>query len=511
DPVRDKFEYGTFPADFEWGSATSAYQIEGAWDVDGKGLGLWDYLTHSHQFSHLFKNQTGDVACDSYHKYKEDVQLLRNLGVKAYRFSISWPRILPKGTKEIINTKGIEYYNNLINELLHYNIQPVATIYHWDLPVPFRMAGSWTNSSIIEHFNDYAEICFKNFGDRVKKWITINEPAIELLFMKTHWAPPASSREQYLAGHNLLLAHAKVYHTYNNTYKATQKGKISISLNGQGAEPLTDSQADKEAADRYMQFYVGHFAVPIYVSGDYPEIMKTLIANKSTAVGIPSRLPEFTEEQKKMIKGTADYFATNHYSSDLVQHHDFYNGAKTPQEMWTDGNYVLKGDPNWNRTAFNWAVVPWGLRKFLKYFKDNYGDPEVIITENGCSAPGEYLKTVPERLEDDFRVDFFNRYINEVYKAYKLDGVKVKGYYAWSLMDNFEWFQGYNMPFGIHFVNFTDPNRPRLPKKSAIFYKKIVAQNGFPGPSAAHSLATSRAKLEAGLVIISLILCVFLR
>ena len=235
DPNRDEFYYGKFPEGFAFGAATAAYQIEGAWNVSGKGPSIWDILTHNNP--KMYHNQTGDVACDSYHKYKEDVKSLKEMGATHYRFSLSWPRILPDGTKDNINNDGINYYKSLLKELKENDITPVVTLYHWDLPWAFYGMKGWTNESLVEYFVEYARICFREFGDDVKLWVTINEPQVIMardpFFMYGYYLvgqPPAVlSRFQYQTVRNLLLGHAKVYHLYKNEFKATQKGKGNVT------------------------------------------------------------------------------------------------------------------------------------------------------------------------------------------------------------------------------------------------------------------------------------------
>jgi lactase-phlorizin hydrolase len=270
---RDEFLYGKFPEGFMFGASTSAFQIEGGWNADGKGQSIYDLMTHSRPS--MFKNQNADVADNSYHKYKEDVKILKAYGAKAYRFSIAWSRVLPNGTADVINQPGIDYYNNLLKELEENSIEPIVTLYHWDLPLPFYSIGGWLNESMVGYFNDYAKVCFEKFGPKVKKWITLNEPLVIMerhpFFMK---GPITNQTElsilQYRTMHNLILGHATAYRTYENTFKASQKGEVSIALSSGWGEPKTKSQQDVAAADRYMDFNLGIFAHPIFVDGDYP-------------------------------------------------------------------------------------------------------------------------------------------------------------------------------------------------------------------------------------------------
>uniref|UniRef100_A0A7M4FTQ8 Lactase n=1 Tax=Crocodylus porosus TaxID=8502 RepID=A0A7M4FTQ8_CROPO len=281
---RDMYFYGNFPEDFAWGVSSSAYQIEGGWDADGKGPSIWDNFTHIP--GNIKNSDTGDIACDSYHKVDEDLYMLRALGVKSYRFSLSWPRIFPTGRNNSINSHGVDYYNQLIDGLTANNITPMVTLYHWDLPQALQDIGGWANESLIDLFNSFADFCFQTFGDRVKFWMTLNEPFV------TAWIeyglgqfPPNVKNDPgyapYKIAHTLLKAHARVYHTYDRKYRASQSGVISLSLNADWVEPKTlGDPEDTKAADRSLQFMLGWFAHPIFKNGDYPEAMKWTVGNR---------------------------------------------------------------------------------------------------------------------------------------------------------------------------------------------------------------------------------------
>ncbi|XP_049766236.1 myrosinase 1-like [Schistocerca cancellata] len=252
-----------FPDGFLFGAVTSAYQVEGAWNEDVKGESIQDYFFHNHP--EYTTGDTGDVACDSYHKYQEDVQMLRALNADVYRFSISWSRVLPTGDVDVINQAGIDYYNNLINDLLANGIQPLVTMYHWDLPQALQYIGGWSNELLVDYFVEYARILFENFGDRVKWWITINAPAgLVNGYAVNEVAPsqPASGIGDYLATHTVIKAHARVWHLYDEQYRASQNGSVGITFEMDGLEPLTNSTEDAEAAERARQFQVGTVALP---------------------------------------------------------------------------------------------------------------------------------------------------------------------------------------------------------------------------------------------------------
>ncbi|XP_055890718.1 lactase/phlorizin hydrolase-like isoform X2 [Biomphalaria glabrata] len=469
--------YDQFPDDFVWAAATASYQIEGGWDADGKGPSIWDTWAHNNKIHH---NETGDVTCDSYHKYKEDVKLLKSMGVNHYRFSISWSRVMADGTPNTINEKGIQYYNNLIDELLANGIQPMVTLYHWDLPQALEDKGGWLNTSIQDDFVEYSRLCFQRFGDRVKKWITFNEPPIfTILGYEMGYFPPGlvnPGRGGYLTGHNVILAHAKAYRLYERNFKATQKGEVGISINQEWPEPKDAlSLADVKTSERGINFYLGWFAHPIFVNGDYPELMKQRVREKSALQGLPqSRLPEFTDDEKKLINGSADFLGSNFYTARLVTD-DTASEPVTPN-FYNDIGSFNDIDPNWLGAASPWLrVTPFSIRKILNWFKNNFNNIPVYITENGVSDSNGTLY-------DWHRIHYYRLYLNQVLKAIKLDGCNVKGFTAWSLMDNLEWGSAYDEKFGLHYVNFSDPERPRTAKASALWYKTLIADGGFkPG------------------------------
>jgi beta-glucosidase len=453
-----------FPEDFIWGTATSSYQIEGAADADGKGPSIWDsFCTIPGKIA---QGETGKIACDHYHKFKEDIQLMKDMGVKAYRFSIAWARILPTGNGDV-NEKGIQFYSDLIDELLKNDIEPWVTLYHWDLPLALQLEkDGWLNKSIINHFSEYANLCFERFGNRVKNWITLNEPwVVSILgYGQGVFAPGRNSNsEPYLAAHHLILAHAKAVAIYRENY-AHQKGQIGISNNCDWREPLTDKEEDKQAAQRALEFFLAWFADPVY-KGDYPEVMKEKLGE---------RLPEFSNSEKEMIKGSSDFFGLNHYTTMYAAHS---NGKQ--EEISVHGNggisedqdVSLSLDKSWDVTLMGWAVVPWGCKKLLNWIDERYDKPNIYITENGCAYPDE---VVDGKVNDQKRVDFYQGYLKACQESINED-INLKGYFAWSFMDNFEWASGYEKRFGLHYVDFE--TLERIPKKSALWFKEAIAQN----------------------------------
>ncbi|MFB9057837.1 GH1 family beta-glucosidase [Mariniflexile ostreae] len=458
-----------FPENFIWGTATSSYQIEGAADIDGKGPSIWDAFCSIP--GKINQGDTGDVACNHYHKFKEDIQLMKDMGVKAYRFSIAWSRVMPTG-KNTVNEKGVQFYSDLIDELLNAGIEPWVTLYHWDLPLALEMEeDGWLSENIAAYFTEYANVCFNRFGDRVKHWITLNEPwVVSILgYGQGVFAPGrVSNSEPYLAAHHLILAHAKTVQLYRAQY-AHQKGQIGISNNCDWREPLTDSEEDKQAAERALEFFLAWFADPIY-KGDYPEVMKERLGE---------RLPVFTEAEKEIIKDSSDFFGLNHYTTMYASH---ANGIKEHVSVHGNGGISedqdvnLSLDKDWDLTSMHWAVVPWGCKKLLKWIDKRYGNPNIYITENGCAYPD---KLVNGKVDDQERLDFYKGYLTACQEAID-EGVNLKGYFAWSFMDNFEWAMGYDKRFGLHYVDFE--TLERVPKKSALWFKKSIAINSVNTP-----------------------------
>uniref|UniRef100_A0A182W4F7 Beta-glucosidase n=1 Tax=Anopheles minimus TaxID=112268 RepID=A0A182W4F7_9DIPT len=465
-----------FPELFIFGAATAAYQIEGAWNEDGKGPSVWDTLTHDHP-ELVVDHATGDRAADSYHRYMSDIDALKTVGFDFYRFSISWSRLMPNGDRTSLNGAALAYYNQLIDELLSNGIQPIVTMLHYDLPQYVQNLGGFASPLIVDYFLEYADVLFNQFGDRVKVWITHNEPydfCVE--GYGTGSSGPlvyASGIGEYLCAHHVLLSHASAYHRYNDVYRSYQQGLIGITLSGRYYYPASDATAP-EVAERALEFQIGWFADPLFGAGNYPTVMVNDIANNSQLEGrTRSRLPTFTDIERKLVKGSVDFFAYNYYSSRLVELDTTkYNPLDTPS--WQrDARIIQSVNPGWSRAKSSWLyVVPEGLRGMLNWIRKRYNNPPVLITENGYSDDGQ--------VDDKERIDYYTQHLNALLAAVLEDGCHVAGFTAWSIIDNFEWLRGYSEKFGLFYVNFTDPDLARIPKRSANFMARVISTRTIP-------------------------------
>ncbi|MCL7024251.1 hypothetical protein MKW94_001030 [Papaver nudicaule] len=461
-----KFSRDDFPSDFVFGAGTSAYQVEGAAAEDGRSPCIWDTYTHQGKMA---DNSTADVASDEYHKYKEDVKLMSELGLEAYRFSISWSRLIPNG-RGAINPKGLKYYNNLINELISHGIQPYVTLYHLDLPqiLEDEYAG-WLSPKIIEDFTAYADVCFREFGDRVLYWTTMNEPnsMSTASYDMGIWPPqrcsyPAggdinctagnSSTEPYRVVHNALLAHASAASIYKEKYQGKQKGMIGLSTYVFWGTPSTNSTLDIIATQRAKDFTIGWLINPL-IYGDYPDIMREKVG---------SRLPFFTKQESKRIKRSWDFIGLNHYNTVYIED-DPNDSSKTGlSDYWADMSVKMTGTKDSKPN-------PSGLLSLLNYIKDSYGNPLVHVQENGYGEPHN------ESLDDIARINYVSGFIENTLKAIR-NGANVKGYFVWSFLDVFELLSGYQSRYGLVHVNFGDKHLKRTPKSSALWYSNFLKQ-----------------------------------
>jgi len=462
-----------FPRDFKFGVATAAYQIEGGWDADGKGPSMWDTYTHEHSYM-IEDRSSGDVAADSYHKFDKDLVALIDLGVQYYRFSISWPRILPEGHHWKINQKGIDYYNMVIDKLLAHNIQPLVTMFHYDLPEPISRLGGFNSPLFIEYFYQYANLLFHLFGDRVKSWITFNEPYDYCIPGYGHGEYPpmvyGPGRSDYMCADYTLKAHGLVYRLYREKYYATQQGKVGITLSSQYY--MDKDQTDPDVTNRALSYSLGWLANPIYGwNGNYPDVMLKDIAENSLREGRPySRLKPFDKEWAEIIKGSADFFGLNYYTTCYAKRGEPQN---VPNPSWIhDADVLLEVDPNWKQAKSVWLhCVPEGLESILKWISKTYNNIEIIITENGWSDGGQ--------LNDDDRIEYMKAHLQAVLNAIN-DGVNVTHFTQWSLVDNFEWRKGYTEKFGLYYVDFKSEQKDRVPKKSSRYYNQVIKQRMIP-------------------------------
>ncbi|KAF9623425.1 hypothetical protein IFM89_003009 [Coptis chinensis] len=466
----------SFPENFVFGTATSAYQVEGMARKDGRGPSIWDVFIKIP--GTIANNSNADVSVDQYHRYKQDVDIMQKLNFDAYRFSISWSRIFPNGAGKV-NWKGVAYYNRLIDYLLQRGITPYGNLYHYDLPESLEKEYKGLLSrKVVKDFADYADFCFKIFGDRVKNWMTFNEPRVvaALGYDNGIFAPGRCSKpfgnctegnsatEPYIVAHNLILSHAAAVQRYRDKYQAKQKGRIGILLDFVWFEPLTESMDDKLAAQRARDFELGWFLHPI-VYGEYPTTMQEIVGN---------RLPKFTKAEVKMVRGSIDFLGVNQYTSYyMYDPHQKHSNVTGYQMDWNVGfSFARNGRPIGQRAYSNWLyMVPRGMYKAVTYIKEHYGNPTMILSENGMDDPGNV--TLPKGLNDTTRINFYKSYLIQLKKAID-DGANVIGYFAWSLLDNFEWKSGYTSRFGIVYVDYKDLKR--YPKMSAYWFKTMLAR-----------------------------------
>ncbi|XP_057847977.2 beta-glucosidase 18-like [Cryptomeria japonica] len=475
-----EIDRSSFPPGFIFGTASSSYQVEGAYLEDGKGLNNWDVFTHTHP-ENIADGSNGDVADEQYHRYKEDIDLMSSLGVDSYRFSISWSRILPAG-RGAVNVKGIKFYNNLIDTLLSKGIEPFVTLNHYDLPLQLEDSyGGWLSPHVVKDFEAFANICFAAFGDRVKYWATFNEPNI---FVQggylTGTYPPSrcswpfgnctdgnSKTEPYIAAHNVILSHAAAVDAYRTKYQSKQGGSIGIVISSSWYEPLRNIPDDRAAVERLLAFDTAWFLDPI-VYGDYPPEMRRMLGR---------RLPTFPREMSEKVKGSYDFIGINHYTTSYAKDCLFslcYKIQYCPDALvyiTGERDGVPIGEPTGMEGSF---VVPYGMEKIVMYVKERYNNPVIIITENGYGQQNHPSVPLADALNDDRRVNQMESYLTYLAAAIR-KGADVRGYYVWSILDNFEWLYGYTKRFGLYYVDYA--TQKRIPKLSAKWYKNFLSKN----------------------------------
>ncbi len=461
--MTDEARFPRFHPDFIWGVSTSAYQIEGAVAEAGRGPSTWDDFCAMP--GRVFDNQSGQVACDHYHRYREDLALMKQLGIDAYRFSCSWSRVLPDGVGQV-NQEGLDFYDRLIDGLLEAGIAPAPTLFHWDTPSPLEAAGGWLNRDITDHFAAYAGLLAERFGDRVKQWITINEPVVLTLFgygLGQHAPGRTLFFEALPAAHHQLLAHGKAV----QALRAAGASNIGIANNHAPVWSASENPADRMAAAGYDALTNWLFADPILL-GRYP--------NDEFAAAMPGPVAE----DLAIIASPIDWYGINHYQPANIgapggaADPDASDGATLPAGL----PFQLRAIEGYPKTDFGWSVVPEGLGEILRIFRERYRAalPPVYITENGCAVNDG--PNAAGLVDDQRRVAYLAGYTAALAQAID-DGADVRGYFHWSLLDNFEWAVGYSQRFGLVHVDFD--TLLRTPKASFDWYRRLIAaSHGLP-------------------------------
>ena len=436
----------TFPSNFSWGVATSSFQIEGATDIGGRGESIWDRFCATE--GKIKNGDDGSVACDHFHRYQEDINIMKSLGVNSYRFSIAWPRILPTGLEREANEDGLAFYDRLVDVLLEAGIEPWVTLYHWDLPQTLQDEGGWLNRRIVEHFSRYTEIIVKRLGERVKKWITINEPWVicHLGYGTGEHAPGIQNIEQSLiAAHHVLLAHGVAVPIIR---KHIPDAQVGITLNLCPSEPASPSKWDRKANQSFDGFFNRWYLDPVFGRG-YPQDMLREYEENNV---LEPQMTWMYPQDLQIISVETDFIGINYYSRAVIRSSEVPEEENLPREIFDDGP----------RTAFNWEVHAPSLERLLLRLTYEYGAQSIIISENGASYPTapDENKNVP----DIERLQYFEQHLDACASAMK-QGATLNGYFAWSLLDNFEWAEGYSQRFGLVWVDFE--TQERIPKQSA--------------------------------------------
>lgn len=440
-----------FPDTFLWGASTSAYQIEGSPLADGAGPSIWQRFAHSP--GRTTNGDTGDIACDHYNRWRSDVTLMKELGLQAYRFSISWSRVFPEGTGRI-NEKGLDFYEHLVDALLDKGITPNATLFHWDLPAALDDRGGWLNRDVADWFGDYATAVFARLGDRVPMWATLNEPWVVTDGGYLHGALAPGHRNLYeapIATHNLMRAHGRGVQAFRAESRA---GQVGLVVNLEPKDAATDSREDRAAAQRGDAYMNRQYLDPVFL-GKYPEEMTDIFGNA---------WPEFSNEDMTLIGQKIDFLGINYYTRGVVRN--------DPLALPVRIAYVRQPEHAYTETG--WEVHPPSLTRTLTWVTERYGKLPLYITENGA-AIYDTPHTIDGRVDDPIRVWYFREHIKAVHDAME-QGADVRGYFAWSLLDNYEWSLGFSKRFGIVHVNYA--TQERTPKASALFYREVIRTNG---------------------------------
>ncbi|MEE4194679.1 MAG: GH1 family beta-glucosidase, partial [Anaerolineae bacterium] len=440
------------PPDFVWGASTSSYQIEGAWNEDGKGENIWDRFCHTPY--HVAHGDTGDVACDHYHRMPEDVDLMAWMELKSYRFSISWARVLPVGTGKV-NEKGLDFYERLVDRLLENGIEPNATLNHWDFPQALQEKGGWANPQVTDWFTEYADVMFRRLGDRVAYWATHNEPKVVAIhgYYDGNFAPGRQSvREALLAVHHINIGHGKVVQLFR---AGNYAGKIGTVIDVHNFEPASSNEADLLANQRYMELNKNLFLDPV-LKGKYPTYLLEWLGDL---------VPQALYEDVSIAATPIDFLGMNYYFTFKTRHspHGGLLRTQTDLSQSADG---------FGQNAMGWGIDPIGLYKVLKDLKENYANPRVMIAENG--TPAHDVVEADGSINDLARIRYLREHILAVHDAMQ-EGANVGGYYVWSLMDNFEWGSGYAPRFGL--IHVDRETLERTPKRSAHWYQRLIKKN----------------------------------
>lgn len=467
-----------FPKDFLWGAASAAYQIEGAYNSHGKGLSIWDEWVKIP--GKTFQGTNGDIATDHYHRYEEDVRLMKEQGLKTYRFSFAWTRILPEGTGKV-NQEGLDFYHKLIDLLLENDIVPMVTLYHWDLPKRLQdKYGGWLSKEIIKDFSAYAKLVFDEFHTKVKHWIVLNEPNIftQLGYLLAVHPPGLKDEKLFIqAYHHTALAHAAVVNLYKDG--DYEHGMIGSSIAITPGFAASNSEEDLEALRRYNDTHT-NWLTDIYYKGTYPEWGYDYF-KKMGVQGLEMSL----EEQEEQIRGAnnSDFIGVNYYQSTTVAHNPI-DGVGSA-EMNTDGikrDFIESGvpglyksvyNPNVEYTDWNWVVDPNGLTELLVYLDNRYHLP-IIISENGLGA---FDKVEDGAVHDDYRIDFIRKHIVAINNALE-KGVDLRAYCVWSFTDLLSWLNGFQKRYGFVHIDFEDDSLSRLKKDSYYWYQEVINTNG---------------------------------
>jgi beta-glucosidase len=440
-----------FPSGFLWGAATSAYQIEGGTDEDGRGASIWD--TFCATPGKVQNGDTGAIACDSYHRYGQDIALMRELGLNAFRFSIAWPRIVPEGRGRV-NEAGLDFYDRLVDELLAAGIRPFVTLYHWDLPQALEDAGGWPERATAEAFAEYVELVARRLGDRVRHWVTHNEPYCSSWLgyaVGVHAPGQTDEAAAVPAAHHVLLSHGLAVDVLR---RESRDAQVGIVLDSWPVYPLSDDPRDVEAAWEADGFRNRLYFDPV-LRGHYPEDVLERLGATS---------PPIRDGDLATIAAPIDFVGLNNYSRTIIA----ANGDGGPR------NVPATNAP---MTAMGWEIYPHGIYEVLARLHREYGVGSLYVTENGAAFPD--VRGHDGRIEDPERIDYLAQYLGAVARAIA-DGIPVHGYFVWSLLDNFEWSHGYSKRFGLLYVDY--PTLERIPKSSFYWYRDLIGAGRLPQP-----------------------------